>query len=410
MTTIPTDPPSRRSAATNTTSTYGWVERTFHWAIALLIPTVIALGVIAYQMPFDTDEALARKAMLFSAHKTVGLAIFFLALARIAWALSQPRPRPLHGGLEGFAAATVHWLLYGSLVLVPALGWAHHATAEGFAPIWWPFGQNLPFLPKDPELSGLLATLHMTFERVMVIALALHIVGTLKHVIIDKDSTFARMWRGTDPGPLDAVRGHAVPGLVAVGVWVLALGAGLAIGPKHGGAIASEAASVSGTATWAVEEGTVSITVSQLGQPVTGTFGDWQAAIDFDETPRADGTLGTVEVSVSTGSISLGSVSEQAASADFLSAEAFPLATYTATLLPDGDSYLAEGTFDLRGVQIPLTLPFDLELADDRAVMSGQVVLDRRDFGMGENYPDESSVGFAVTVDVSLTAVRLATE
>ncbi|MEM7488497.1 MAG: YceI family protein, partial [Pseudomonadota bacterium] len=327
---------------------------------------------------------------------------------RIAWALSQPRPRPLHGGVEAFAAAAVHWLLYGSLILVPALGWAHHATAEGFAPIWWPFGQSLPFLPKDPELSGLLATLHMTFERVLVIALGLHILGTLKHVIIDKDATFARMWRGADPGPLSAARSHAVPFVAALAVWAVALGAGLAIGPKHGAAVASEAASVSGPSTWAVEEGTVSITVTQLGQPVTGTFGDWQAAIDFDETPRADGTVGTVEVSVSTGTLTLGSVSEQATSADFLASEAFPLATYEAVLRPEGDAYVAEGTFDLRGVQIPLTLPFTLEIEGDRAVMAGQATLDRRDFGMGETYPDESSVGFTVTVDVALTATRTA--
>ncbi|MEM8849858.1 MAG: cytochrome b/b6 domain-containing protein [Pseudomonadota bacterium] len=409
MTTIPTDPPARRTEATNTTSTYGWVERAFHWAIALLIPTAIALGVIAYQMPFDTDEALARKATLFSAHKTVGLAIFFIALARIAWALSQPRPAPLHGGIEGFAAAMVHWLLYGSLILVPALGWAHHATAEGFAPIWWPFGQNLPFLPKDPELSGLLATLHMTFERVLVVALGLHILGTLKHVIIDKDSTFARMWRGADPGPLSTARTHLAPIGVAVVIWSVALGAGLAIGPKHGGAaVASEAAAVSGVSTWAVETGTVSISVMQLGQPVTGTFGDWQAAIDFDETPRADGTVGAVEVSVSTGSLSLGSVSQQATSADFLSSEVFPLATYNAVLRPEGEGYVADGTFDLRGVESPLTFPFALQIDGDRAEMTGQFSLDRRVFGIGESYPDESSVGFSVTVDVALTATRVA--
>ncbi|MEM7710064.1 MAG: cytochrome b/b6 domain-containing protein [Pseudomonadota bacterium] len=402
-----TDPAPRRAAATNTTSTYGWIERAFHWAIALLIPTAIALGVIAYHLPFDTDEALARKAPLFSAHKTVGIAILFIALARIAWALSQPRPKPLHGGLEGFAAAAVHWLLYGSLILVPLLGWAHHATAEGFAPIWWPFGQSLPFLPKDPELSGLLATLHMTFERVLVIALGLHILGTLKHVVIDKDSTFARMWRGADPGPLSTARSHGAPLIAALAVWAVALGAGLFLGPKHGGtAVASEAASVSGVSTWTVEEGTVSITVTQLGQPVTGTFGDWQAAIDFDETPREDGTVGTVEVSVSTGSVTIGSVSEQARSADFLASDSFPLATYEAVLRPEGDTYVAEGTFDLRGVQIPLTLPFELEIDGETATMTGQAALDRRDFDMGETYPDESSVGFGVTVDVALTATR----
>jgi len=39
--------------------------------------------------------------------------------------------------------------------------------------------------------------------------------------------------------------------------------------------------------------------------------------------------------------------------------------------------------------------------------MSGAVTLDRRDFGMGPGYPDETSVGFAVTVTVALTATRI---
>jgi cytochrome b561/polyisoprenoid-binding protein YceI len=410
---MPTDATAirTRARATNTASTYGWVERAFHWSIALLIPTVIALGVVAYRWPYDTDAALATKAALFSAHKTVGLAIFFVALGRIAWALSQPRPAPLHPArrLETFAASTVHWLLYGSLVLVPLLGWAHHATAEGFAPIWWPFGQSLPFLPKDPALSAQLATLHMTFERVLVLALLLHVAGTLKHVFVDRDPTFARMWRGADPGPLPEGKSHALPLLAALVVWAAALGAGLAIGPRQAVAVQvpAEAASVSGPSTWTVEQGTLAITVTQLGSPVTGQFGDWQAAIDFDETPRADGTLGTVEVGVAIGSLTLGSVSQQATGAEFLAAGAFPQAVFEAVILPEGDAYVADGTLSLRGVEIPLRLPFTLALDGDRAEMTGQVQLDRRDFGMGvENYPDESSVGFAVALDVALTAVR----
>ncbi|UWQ17004.1 cytochrome b/b6 domain-containing protein [Jannaschia sp. M317] len=400
--------PPRNTAATNTPTAYGWVERAFHWSIALLIPTAIALGVIAHDAPFDTDAALARKAWLFSAHKTVGVVIFFIALARIVWALSQPRPAPLHPDrrAETFAAALVHWLLYGSLVLVPALGWAHHATAEGFAPIWWPFGQGLPFLPKNAELSATLATLHMVFERVMVAALLLHILGAVKHVVIDRDSTLARMWKGTDPGPLPASRGHLLAPGAALVVWAGALGIGLALAPAAATSTAPTPR-LAAPATWTVEDGTLEITVTQLGTPVTGRFADWQAAIDFDPTPRADGTVGQVEVAVATGSLTLGSVSGQAIGPDFLAAASHPEARFVATLMPDGDGYVAEGTFSLRGAEMPLRLPFDLTLEGDRARAEGRVTLDRRSFGMGADYTDESNVGFGVTVTVDLTARRL---
>ena len=141
--------------ATNTTARYGSVAKTFHWLTALGILAVIPLGIIANDLPYDTAEQLADKAWLFSLHKTVGVTLFFVALARILWALSQPKPAPLHPdrGVETLLAEIVHWLLYGSLVLVPLSGWVHHAATEGFAPIWWPFGQNLPLVPESLTLS-----------------------------------------------------------------------------------------------------------------------------------------------------------------------------------------------------------------------------------------------------------------
>ncbi|MEM9581134.1 MAG: cytochrome b/b6 domain-containing protein, partial [Pseudomonadota bacterium] len=166
-------------SAQNTATSYGSVAKSFHWIVALGIVTLIPLGIIANGMAFDTSEALARKAWLFSLHKTIGVTIFFVALARIAWAISQPKPAPLNPErkLEHFMAELVHWLLYGSLVLVPLTGWIHHASTAGFAPIWWPFGQNLAFVPKNETLAATTAGLHIVFERVLAASVILHIAG-----------------------------------------------------------------------------------------------------------------------------------------------------------------------------------------------------------------------------------------
>ena len=399
---------ARNAAATNTDRAYGWVERAFHWALALMIPTAIALGVIAHdgaqvmEAGGASPDLVARTVTLFSLHKTLGIAILAVAVLRILWAVSQPRPRPIQDGWEATLAAIVHWLLYGSLILVPLLGWAHHATAEGFAPILWPLGQSLPFLPKDGALSATLGTLHIVFERVLVIALLLHVAGAVKHAVIDRDGTLARMVTGREPARVAGRHGRAAPLAAAVAVWAAALGVGLWLaGGDARPAVASEVA-VEAPSDWVVEDGTLSITVTQLGAPVTGTFADWDAAIAFD--PET-GT-GAVEVAVATGSLTLGSVTDQATGAEFLSAEAFPTARFVADIAPEGDGFVAEGTFGLRGAEVPLRLPFTLALDGDVATMAGQVPVDRRDFGMGEGYPDESSVGFAVTIDVALTARR----
>ena len=155
----------------NTPRSYGSVTKTFHWLTVLLILTAIPLGIIANKIAYDTSEALEFKAFLFSMHKTVGVTAFFVALSRILWALSQPKPAGLHPErrAESFLAELVHWLLYGSLLLVPLSGWIHHASTSGFAPILWPFGQDLPMVPKSESLAALTAGLHIVFERVLAL-------------------------------------------------------------------------------------------------------------------------------------------------------------------------------------------------------------------------------------------------
>ncbi|WP_375227404.1 cytochrome b/b6 domain-containing protein [Roseobacter sp. S98] len=394
---------------TNTATHYGGVTKTFHWLTALLIITLIPLGIYANGLPYDTSEELARKAWLFSLHKTLGVTVFFVALARIAWALSQPKPALLHPDrkLESLAAETVHWLLYGSLLLVPLSGWIHHAATAGFAPIWWPFGQNLPLVPKSESLAATTAGLHIVFERVLAASILLHAAGALKHHLIDRDSTLRRMLPGRPVVP-DVTGAHRVvlPVLAALVIWAgaLATGSALSVYDQHGDTVQA-AALEDVQSDWAVEDGTLSIVVKQLGSDVTGSFADWTAAISFDETVT-EGPAGSVDVTISVGSLTLGSVTSQALGADFFNATAFPTAQFTADILRTDGGYVAEGTLTIKEASAPVTLPFTLDVADGVAVMQGETTLDRRDFAIGDSQKDESSLGFSVGVTVNLTATE----
>jgi len=165
----------------NTPGRYGSVAKAFHWIIALLILIEYPLGLIANDWPIDTPRDLEIKFTLFSAHKTLGLLIFALALLRILWALAEPRPRPLHPDrpIETWLAHAVHWLLYFCLMLVPLTGWAEHAATSGLAPIWWPFGQGLPFIPKSEIAQAIFAGMHGALTSLFLIAVALHVAGAL---------------------------------------------------------------------------------------------------------------------------------------------------------------------------------------------------------------------------------------
>ncbi len=400
----------------NTATSYGSVTKFFHWTIALMIASMFALGWIASQMAewieapdiTTTDATVAWAKLLFSIHKTMGIAIFALALMRILWAISQPKPALLNGDrwLEARLAETVHWLLYGSLVLVPLSGWVNHAATTGYAPIWWPLGQGLPFVPKDLGVAEVTGALHVILQWVLLGAMALHIIGALKHHFIDRDATLRRMLPGRQTAlPTDRQPGHGLPVLAALAVWGAALGAGTWAGwltPQEG-ARAEALAEVSSD--WRVQEGSLNITIVQNGSDVTGSFADWTAEIAYDDTPDAGGRHGAVTVTVSIPSLTLGSVTGQAMGADYFAAEAYPTAVFKADLIQDG-GLIADGTLRIRDQSVPVRMPVDLTITDGTADASGSLTVDRLNFGIGTGTQDESSLAFDVRIDWALTAAR----
>ncbi|WGW02474.1 cytochrome b/b6 domain-containing protein [Tropicibacter oceani] len=393
---------------TNTATRFGSAAKALHWATALGILSMIPLGIIASDAPYDTADQLAWKAQLFSVHKTVGVGLFFLALVRIAWALSQPRPAPLHPDrkLETWTAETVHWLLYGSLVIVPLSGWLHHAATTGFAPILWPFGQGLPFVPSDPALAELFGALHRIFEKVLVVSVLLHVAGAIKHHVIDRDATLRRMLPGRTEAGSKGRHGSAMASLGgAVLIWAAALGIGAAQGAFSHPEAPATPALAQVDSDWVVQDGTLSITIQQFGKQVTGQFADWQAAIRFDG-PDAPAPQGTVTVDVAIGSLTLGSVTDQAMGPDFFDAKAHPTARFTGDIHALSEQYEAQGTLTLRGTEVPLTLSFQLDIDGDTAQATGFGTLDRRAFGIGAAMSDAGQLGFDVRIDFALTALR----
>ncbi|MFN3845986.1 MAG: cytochrome b/b6 domain-containing protein [Paracoccaceae bacterium] len=396
-------------SARNSLQSYGRVARLFHWTTAALILAAIPLGIIANRLPYDTTEALARKAQLFSVHKTLGVVVFVVAIGRILWAVTQTHPAPIHPDrrAELWMAQLVHWMLYISLVAVPLTGWVHHAAVTGFAPILWPFGQGLPFVPQSEQVALVAGSAHWVFTKLMIGAIVLHVAGALKHHLIDRDGTLRRMLRGTPaPNAMTAgtSRARAMPLVAALALF--GLGAGVAALPRGEQTVTAPiAAPIQNDGNWRVMDGSLSITVAQLGQAVTGSFTAWSADITFDES-AADGRHGRVTVTIDTTSLELGSVTAQAKDAEFFDVATFPQAVFAADIVAASQGYEATGMLTLRGVDVPVTLPFTLDLAGGTAIMAGRTDLDRRSFAMGLKYPDESSIGFDVTVDVALTATR----
>nr|WP_321508011.1 cytochrome b/b6 domain-containing protein [uncultured Celeribacter sp.] len=402
---------------TNTATRYGALARFFHWAIALLILIDIGLGLAGGSLPRNADTVATLKT-LYSIHKTLGVTVLGLAILRVLWAVTQPRPVPVHPDrkAESFVAELVHWVLYGAIFVMPLSGWIMHAAESGFAPILWPFGQGLPFVPKSDDVAHMAGAVHGASAWVIYITVGLHVLGALKHAVVDRDGVLSRMLRGTSAGVPEAHVGsplfHVVAGLLAfVLLWgAVVIGAVLSVSqPKEApaAAVLAETAPSSEAAAkpvWTVAEGSLGITVQQMGAPVSGSFGSWDAQIAYDPETGA----GQVTVQIDTTSLTLGSVTQQALGPEFFNTESFATARFAGPISRQGSGpdHQVAGTLTLVGQEVPVTLDFTLELDGDSAHVVGQTTLDRRDFGMGAGYEDESTVGYAVDVSIDVTATR----
>lgn len=401
----------------NTTEKYGAVSKVFHWLTALLILALIPLGKYAVSLPYETQANLHEKAWFFSLHKTLGVTVFFVALLRILWAVVQPHPRLLNPDhkTEAFLAKLVHWMLYGALVIVPLSGWITHAAAVGYAPIWWPFGQTLPLVPKSVVVEQVFSGLHHLAVPVLALSIMLHVLGALKHHFIDRDATLRRMLPGNPTlGVIPEQSKSPTPFLIAVLVWGGVIGWSLtrdvpASTTGETNTVTEQTASspehkqAQQTDRWEIVEGEIAITVEQFGSEVTGHFSDWDAEIEFAPSKVLE-KMGNVKTTIQTSSINLGSVSDQAKGPDFFDVQTFPSAVFRGDLFQVVDGHEAIGTLVIKDIEIPVKFPFHLSYQDGQAHVTGRVELDRRDFELGQNVTDEETLTFPVRVDISLVA------
>lgn len=178
---------------------YSLVAILLHWTIAALI--VWTLTII-----WTTGDlrGMARAEAL-QPHKTIGITILLLTLARLAWRLTV-KPPPLPSTLkpwERWLANTVHILFYVLLIAMPLSGWAMVSASRlievypiRLGPFVWPAIQVLSDLPRHEmrDAHEAFEAAHGLLAKVLVYGLLpLHIAGALKHQLIDRDHELGRM-------------------------------------------------------------------------------------------------------------------------------------------------------------------------------------------------------------------------
>jgi cytochrome b561 len=189
---------------------YGRVAIALHWAIALLALFQIGLGWWMLDLPKSPPGL---RAGWFNLHKSIGLTIGLLMLARLGWRIAHPAP-PLPRSIPGWqakAAKASHVLLYAALIVQPLVGYLGSSFTR--YPIKY-FGSALPHWGWDaPALKALCSNIHFGLACLITGLVALHIAAALKHLIA-RDAVFERMWpsrlprlsKGLPPQPQGTLR------------------------------------------------------------------------------------------------------------------------------------------------------------------------------------------------------------
>lgn len=175
---------------------YALSQRLLHWVIAAMVIGALAVGFLLGFLGFSgVKDAFGIDVtnLLYKYHKTFGILILGLMVARIVVKLAKGKPAyatPLTR-FEHAASNAVHGLLYLCLFAMPVLGWLG-TGANGF-PVEFFNWKLPPILAKDKELGGLLMQLHEIIGWTLAALIAIHIGAALKHAIVKKDGVLQRM-------------------------------------------------------------------------------------------------------------------------------------------------------------------------------------------------------------------------
>jgi len=174
--------------------------RWFHWLTALLIFAIVPLGWIFAEFKTKPNSGGHFEAPIpgtvatyASAHKTLGLLVFVLVVARLAYRFAN-KPPAFPGRiswLEAVVAHGTHWILYLVLLVMPVSGYIMSSGGKYPIAIFGLF--DFPKLPVSQDVAKTAAGVHLSAQYAVYGLVILHVAGVCWHLFIHRDDVLSRM-------------------------------------------------------------------------------------------------------------------------------------------------------------------------------------------------------------------------
>lgn len=162
--------------------------RCLHWVRAALIIGLIASGWYMTRLP---ESGMATASIFYPNHKQFGVLVWLLALVHVAlrWRYAKimpSAPSALAPG-ERMISHAVHKLLILLTFLVPLLGYSLSSSFSESDGVPFFLISHLPeLLPKNDNAFVVFQTLHRYGAYAILVLIGLHVLGALKHRLMDK--------------------------------------------------------------------------------------------------------------------------------------------------------------------------------------------------------------------------------
>ena len=179
-------------SAKNTINSFGYVAKSFHWVIALLIIAMLVLGYFLEDFPASVGE------MPYNTHKTIGIIILALVVLRLGWRWLniQPSYSATLPSAYKFFVRLAHYAIYLVIIAMPISGWVM-STAAGHVPhfLGW-FYFPMPGISLNEQLAGQAFQVHNVLAIILIVLVSFHVLAALFHHFVLKDNVLKRMLPG----------------------------------------------------------------------------------------------------------------------------------------------------------------------------------------------------------------------